>query len=191
MRGEAMADQPVTAVVRRRIKAGSEASFESLMREFMTSVLRQSGHLGINVIRPSADSREYTLLDRFATEEDRRRFTASPEYRNWMSRLREVSEADPEIEEMRGLAFWFTLPGRPPRRVPPRIKMALLTFLGAYPLSILYPKLLTPIAKGWPPWPKGALIVALLVVTLTWVVMPVFTRVFEKWLFPVKNSSST
>ena len=39
MRGEAMADQPVTAVVRRRIKAGCEASFESLMREFMTSVL--------------------------------------------------------------------------------------------------------------------------------------------------------
>ena len=50
MRGEAMADQPVTAVVWRRIKAGSEASFESLMREFMTSVLRQSGHLGINVL---------------------------------------------------------------------------------------------------------------------------------------------
>ena len=108
-----------------------------------------------------------------------------------MSRLREVSEAEPEIEEIGGLAFWFTLPGRPPRRAPPRIKMALLTFLGAYPLSILYPKLLTPITNGWPPWLEGALLVALLVVSLTWVVMPVFTRVFEKWLFPVKNSSST
>jgi len=184
MPGEGLADQSVTAVVRRRIKSGSEARFESLMQEFMPFALRQPGHLGINVIRLSPGSSEYTVLDRFATEGDRRRFTASPEYCNWMNRLREVSEADPEINEMGGLAFWFTLPGRPPRRPPSRIKMALVTLLGVYPLSMLFPALVIPLTPSWPKWIQGALIAALIVASLTWVVMPVLTRAFEKWLFP-------
>lgn len=189
MSGEAAANQTVTAVVRRRIKAGAEAGFESLMQEFMAFVLRQPGHLGINVLRPSPGSREYTVLDRFATEEDRRRFTESAEYHDWMGRLRDVSEADPEIEEMGGLAFWFTLPGRPPRKPPPKIKMALLTLLGVYPLSMLVPALLAPLTHGWPQWARGALIAATLVSSLTWIVMPGLTRLFEKWLFPSNEGS--
>jgi hypothetical protein len=31
---------------------------------------------------------------------------------------------------------------------------------------------------------QGAVIAALIVVSLTWIVMPVLTRAFEKWLFP-------
>src|SRR5262245_7110666 len=116
--------EPVTAIVRRRIRTGAEARFEALMQEFMAFGLRQPGHLGINVVRQSRDSRDYTIFDRFATEGDRRRFTASPEYVSWMERLREVSEGEPAIEEMSGLAFWFTLPDRPARRPPPQFKMA-------------------------------------------------------------------
>ena len=91
------APQPITAVIRRRIKAGSEASFEALMQEFIAFVLKQPGHLGINVIRPVSGSRDYTVLDRFATDADRQRFTASSEYMSWMEWLREVSEVEPEI----------------------------------------------------------------------------------------------
>jgi uncharacterized protein len=184
MRSEGAKDQPVTAIVRRRIKPGAERGFESLMQEFMTFVLRHPGHLGINVIRPSAGSSEYTVLDRFATEADRRRFTASREYGEWMSRLREVSEAEPDIDEMGGLTFWFTLPNRPLRKPPPKIKMAALTFLGVYPLSLLYPALLASITEDWSLWIRGALIAALLVASLTWCVMPALTGTFEGWLFP-------
>ena len=81
---ESFADQSVTAVVRRRIKSGSEARFESLIQEFMPFMLRQPGHLGLNVIRMSPDSREYTILNRFATVADRRKFTASQEFHQWI-----------------------------------------------------------------------------------------------------------
>jgi antibiotic biosynthesis monooxygenase (ABM) superfamily enzyme len=46
-------NQQITAVVRRRIKAGAEAEFEMLMQGFMAFVLKQPGHQCINVIRPS------------------------------------------------------------------------------------------------------------------------------------------
>jgi uncharacterized protein len=181
--GETIVDQPVTAVVRRRIKAGCERTFELLMQELMAFFLRQPGHLGINVIRLAPNSREFAILDRFATEEDRRRFKELPEYRKWMSRLQDVSEVEPDIQEMGGIAFWFTLPDRQPEIAPPKLRMALLTFLVSYPLGIFYSKLLAPMTDAWPSWLKGVLIAALLVSSLTWVVMPFLTRLFEVWLF--------
>jgi antibiotic biosynthesis monooxygenase (ABM) superfamily enzyme len=116
---------PLTAVVQRRIKPGSEERFEALMQQFIAEVMRQPGHVGINVFRQPGDSRSYTVVDRFATQEDRRRFTASAEYQDWMRRLREVSDTEPVIEEVPGLSFWFTLPNRPPRRPPPKSKWRL------------------------------------------------------------------
>lgn len=175
--------QHLTAVVRRRIKAGAEARFEVLMQEFIAFVLRQPGHLGINVIRPSQGSRDYTVLDRFASEEDRRLFTSSSEYRVWMQRLREVSEAAPEIQEMGGLAFWFALPDRPPRKPPSTVKMASVTLLGVYPLSRVFPAAVIRLTPGWPSWLQGLIIGVLIVSALTWLVMPALTRLFEKWLF--------
>jgi len=176
-------DHALTAVVRRRIKAGEERRFEALMQEFTGFVLRQSGHLGINVIRPSNESREYTVLDRFATEEDRRRFTSSAEYRDWMQRLREVSEKDPDIQEMGGLSFWFTVPDKPARRPPQKLKMSLVTLLAVYPLSMLFPRLVVPLTPDWPHWLRGLIIASLIVGSLTWLVMPNLTRLLEKWLF--------
>jgi antibiotic biosynthesis monooxygenase (ABM) superfamily enzyme len=179
---EGLSEEPLTAIVHRRVKAGGEAKFEELMREFVVFVMQQPGHLGINVVRPAQGSRDYTVLDHFATSEDRVRFRSLPEYKLWMERLREVSEEDPEIEETRGLAFWFGDPNHPPRR-PPKFKMALITLLGVYPLSMLFPKLVGPFTSAWPPWLKSLLIAALIVVGLTWAVMPALNKLFKKWLF--------
>jgi antibiotic biosynthesis monooxygenase (ABM) superfamily enzyme len=173
----------ITAVVRRRIKAGAEPRYEALMQEFIGYVLQQPGHLSINVIRPSQGSRDYTVMDHFASEEDRRLFTCSDEYRDWMRRLREVSEGDSEIQEMGGLAFWFTPPDNPLRRLPSTIKMAAVTLLGVYPLSMLFPALVNPLTPGWPLWVQGLIIAVLIVASLTWAVMPALTRLLEKWLF--------
>jgi uncharacterized protein len=175
--------EPITAVVRRRIRAGAEARYEALMQEFIGFVLQQPGHLSINVIRPSQGSRDYTVMDHFASEEDRRLFTSSDEYRDWMRRLRDVSEGDSEIQEMGGLAFWFTPPNKPLRHPPSTIKMAAVTLLGVYPLSMLFPALVNPLTPGWSLWLQGLIIAALIVATLTWIAMPALTRLFEKWLF--------
>ncbi|MGA3125076.1 MAG: antibiotic biosynthesis monooxygenase [Candidatus Korobacteraceae bacterium] len=175
--------QQLTAVVRRRIKAGSEARFEELMAEFIAFVLRQPGTRGINVIRPAEGSRDYTVLDHFASEADRRRLTSSDEYRVWMQRLREVSEAAPEIQEIGGLAFWFTPPDRPLLSLPSTVKMASVTLLGVYPLTMLFPFIVNPLTPGWPYWLQGVIIAALIVIALTWLVMPALTRLFGRWLF--------
>jgi uncharacterized protein len=183
--------KPVTAVIRRLIKPGREAEFESLMQEFLPYLLRQQGHLGMHVIRTSPSSREYTVFDRFATLEERRRFVNSKEYSAWMARFCEVSETKPEIDEIEGLAFWFTLPEDPGRRPPPKSKMALLTLLGVYPLSVVLPAITEPITRGWHPLAKGLLLASLTVGFLTWLVMPKLTRLFKEWLIATERGEES
>jgi len=65
MNATAKADeQPITVVVRRRVKPGHEAEFETAMREFIGFALASPGHLDIHVLRPAATGpADYTVVD--------------------------------------------------------------------------------------------------------------------------------
>ncbi|MBE2214588.1 MAG: antibiotic biosynthesis monooxygenase [Opitutaceae bacterium] len=174
---------PITVVAHRRVKPGCESAFETAMREFTTFALEQPGNLGLHVLRPSPpESRDYTVVARFADAEARRSFKATSEYAAWMRHLREFCEQDPYIEEMSGLAGWFTLPDRP-HKAPPRWKMAAVTFLGVYPLAALIPPVAKRAFPDWPPLLLNVPINLVVVASLAWVVMPILTRIFARWLF--------
>ena len=176
--------EPVTVVVRRRVKTGREAEFEAAMRDFIGFALGSPGHLSIHVLPPAATGpADYTVIDKFATPEARRAFKESPAYREWMDRLAALTEGDPQIEEMGGLAGWFTLPGRPNAKPPAKYKMAAVTFLGVYPLATVLPPFFSGLIPGWHPLLLSAVINAAVVGLLTWAVMPLLTRLFARWLF--------
>jgi len=175
---------PVTVVVRRRVKAGAEADFEAAMHEFIRFALASPGNLGIHVLRPDpGGSREYTIVDRFADQPAREVFKSALEYSDWMRCLRTFTEEDPHIEELGGLAGWFTLPGKPNALPPPRHKMALVTFVGVYPLTSLLPPLFAFQLPTWHSLLVNVIVTGLIVALLTWVVMPFLTRLFSGWLF--------
>jgi antibiotic biosynthesis monooxygenase (ABM) superfamily enzyme len=179
------ADPTVTVVVRRRTRPGCEADFEQAMREFIAFALASPGNLGIHVIRSEqTHPREYTVVDRFADADSRRSFTSSDAYHEWMLRLRELTVADPLIEEMHGLSGWFTLPDQPHAHPPPKPKMALVTFLGVYPLTSVLPPFFGGLLPAWHPLLRNVLVTGLIVTLLTWVVMPILTRLLRRWLFP-------
>jgi len=175
---------PVTVVVRRRVKQGSEKDFEAAMHEFIRFALASPGNLGIHVLRPDpGGSREYTIVDRFANQAARQAFKNALEYTDWMRRLRAFTEADPYIEELGGLAGWFTLPGKPAASPPPRPKMALITFVGVYPLTSFLPPLFAFQLPSWHSLLVNVIVTGLIVALLTWLVMPFLTRLFSEWLF--------
>lgn len=173
--GPSIKEEPFTAVVRHQIKHGMGKPFEKLMEPFIGFVLQQPGHIGISVMRPEHGSRDYTIVDRFVNEAARHAFTSLPEYRRRQDKLFDVSDGEPAIQEIRGLAAWFSLP---------KYKMAIVTFFGMYPLSILFSIIVTPFpAYRIPSWMIAAIISALIAGSLTWAVMPALTRTFGKWLF--------
>ena len=177
-------EQPITVVVRRRVKSGREAEFEAAMREFIGFALASPGHLAIHVIRPAgSEPADYTVVDKFETAEARRVFRESPAYQAWMQRLKALTEGDPQIEEMGGLASWFTLPDRPHAKPPPKYKMAFVTFLGVYPLATVLSRFFGNLLSAWHPLLLAVVVNVAVVGMLAWVVMPLLTRLFARWLF--------
>ena len=173
--------EPVTVVVRRRVKPGSEAAFESAMQEFIGFALAFPSNRGIHVLR--SGEREYTVVDRFTDARARQAFKDAPKYRAWMQRLRELSESDPYIEEQAGLGGWFTLPGAPRASMPSQLRMAAVTFLGVLPLTAALPPFFAWLSPSWHPQAANVVVTALIVALLTWPIMPLLTRLFGPWLY--------
>ena len=80
-----------------------------------------------------------------------------------------------------------SLPANAPGRAggaPPRYKLALLTWAGAYTLITAMLAVLGPTMASWPLPVRTLLLSAVMVIGLTWLVMPRLTRLFGPWLRP-------
>jgi antibiotic biosynthesis monooxygenase (ABM) superfamily enzyme len=65
---------------------------------------------------------------------------------------------------------------------PPRYKVALLTWLGAYPVITIVLGVLGPVTARWPLPLRTLLISGLMVVALTWGVLPALGYALRGWL---------
>jgi len=175
---------PLTVVVTWRVRQGCEPEFEAWRREISAAALRFPGHMGINVIRPGATRGEYVVVFRFDTYQHLRAWQESNIRRDLLKKAEPFREREPSYRLESGLEYWFAPPGIPVS--PPRWKMALVTVLGVWPVSMLVPWLLNPLV-GKQPLALQALFIAVgIVILLTWVVMPVLVRILKPWL---KNRS--
>lgn len=174
---------PITVVVTRTVRAGCEAAFEAALQEFIRRSTAGDGQLGVHVVRPApgSGSREYGILRRFANAAARDAFYASPVFGDWQRTVAPLSDGPSRREDVCGMEAWFTAPGRA-FVPPPRWKMAAITFLGVYPMSLLLPWLLRPLVGGWPRWAAALAVAGSMVTILTWSVMPALARLFHPWL---------
>jgi antibiotic biosynthesis monooxygenase (ABM) superfamily enzyme len=69
-----------------------------------------------------------------------------------------------------------------PPAAPPRYKLALISWAGAFAVITLILDLLGPTMAGWPLVLRTLVISVLMVNALTWVVLPALTRLFRPWL---------
>jgi len=66
----------------------------------------------------------------------------------------------------------------------PRYKLAVLTWVAAYPVITVILGLLGPELADWPLGLRTLVVSVLMVATLTWLVMPALTRLLRPWLRP-------
>jgi antibiotic biosynthesis monooxygenase (ABM) superfamily enzyme len=62
--------------------------------------------------------------------------------------------------------------------------MAVATFLGVFPVAMILNLTLGPVIRSWPFVLSSAVFNACVVALLTWVVMPLVTRLLHGWLNP-------
>ena len=173
---------PIHIAITRRVRPGCEAEFQAALLDFFQTSFAHGGVWGASMLTPppGSDSREFGILRTFASETERDAFYESPVFKTWEERASTLTEGEPEYRELHGLEAWF----RSPRNPPPRWKMAMVTLLGVYPVSLLIGIVLSPTLKELP-LPLNLLAVSAIIVSmLTWVVMPLITRLLHGWLNP-------
>jgi antibiotic biosynthesis monooxygenase (ABM) superfamily enzyme len=73
---------------------------------------------------------------------------------------------------------------------PPRYKLALLSWVGAYAVITAILAVLGPLMATWPLLLRTLLLSVLMVVAMTWFVVPSLTRLFRGWLVPASPPSA-
>jgi antibiotic biosynthesis monooxygenase (ABM) superfamily enzyme len=171
---------PIHVAITRRVRPGCEAEFQEALRTFLQDSFAHASVLGATMIvpPPGSPSRDFGILRTFRDAGERDAFYASPIYRTWEERARQLTEGDPERRELHGLEAWFRSPARPPARW----KMATVTFAGVYPLTSVLPDLFGAWLPSWHPLLVNIVVTGLIVALLTWAIMPLLIRLFARWL---------
>jgi uncharacterized protein len=140
------------------------------------------GYLGSTIIVPgrSSSSVRY-IINRFSDEASLDAWENSEEALKLMKEVNNFSTR--YYERATGLETWFTLPDLKTIVAPPRWKMAIVSFIGAYCISSLAQYILSLYLGQWPLL-TGILINIILVVGLTYFAMPVLSRLLRRWLYP-------
>lgn len=174
----------VTRIARRRARVGFEVEYEALIREMFAAMRHAPGFLGGQMITPEQPGGDYQVIAHFCSEADLKAWDESPARAALQPRLCAAGENEPEYRVVTGLEAWFGPQVVAPSTHPPRARMALVTWMGIFPTVSLFLWLVAPLLTPLPFLPRVALLTALIVITMTWVVMPRLTRLMRGFLNP-------
>jgi uncharacterized protein len=182
-----MTEDGATVVITHRVRDGQEAAYEDWLAEIGPVSRRSAGQLDWQIVRPVAGlTNTYTVIIRFDTREHLEGWMKSDQRRRLIERARPILAVDDDFRVRSGLEFWFA-PEDAPGAVPVRWKQVLVSWSAIYPLVLVVPLLVRPVASvlGLPVFrPLDTLLVTGIVSSLmAYVVMPRYTRLFRRWLF--------
>ena len=180
-------DQPVTISVSRKVAPGKEQAYEEWIRGISQVSAKYTGHLGVNVLRPSdATNGEYVIIYRFDTYENACKWERSKERAEWIERLGPLVQGEAKRKRVTGLEFWFDLPSISVTMVPVKYKMALVLFVVVYVLVLTLATVLRPLLADFPFWGQLLVIIPTQVLLMTYVVMPRVTKLLKNWIYELR-----
>ena len=176
-------NESIHVAITRRIKPGCEADFQQALKEFFQASFAHLGVQGASMLvpPPGSSSPEYGILRTFASARERDNFYASPMFMAWEEKIKPLTEGEPVYRQLNGLEAWF----RSPQNPPPRWKMALLTWVAVWPVSMAVPAALYPmLGQRMPNVLFAGAVAGGIVLVLTWVAMPILVTLARRWLTP-------
>ncbi len=175
-------DSPVTIIVKRKPKPERIDEFEKIMSGTTRDAMMFDGHLGANIIRPTAVGDYYRIVFKFDSMRHYLAWESSDVRQHWMQEYAKVEQEEQEIEILSGLETWFTLPGGEALVPPPKHKMAIIVWLSIFPLSIVLHYILSSLISNFHIVIQIAILSVIMVLMMTYVLMPLMSRLFHRWL---------
>ncbi len=181
--------EPATVMFARQVKPGHELEYAALAQAMIDASEEVPGQLAATMLHED-DSTLYTLIYSFTDQPSLRTWLESPRRQQLLERADQIADVHTELPSLTGLETWFALPHRPTITPPPRWKMWLVSLLAIYPFVVAFQALLVPSIKAWPLLLRSALLPLTLLTLMTFVVMPVVTRIAEPWLSPSRENGA-
>lgn len=177
-------DETVTVVVSRRVRKGQESAFENASARMTEIAATFKGYLGASLFRPAnPNDPEYRIVFKFDNREHLELWQTSPERQRLLEAFEPLLEAPSRVEVVGGIVPWFTLPGQNPVQPPPKYKMTVVSWLALYPTVTMIFWLFGKPLEVMPLPLRTLLVTAVVMVIMSYVLMPRFTRWFAPWLF--------
>lgn len=176
---------PVTVVISRRVRKGCEKQFEELSSKLTEAASVFPGYQGANMFRPSTPTDpEYRIIFKFDTKDNLEAWLTSDERNNWLRDIESLLVQPSTMEVTSGLVTWFSFHGENPVQPPPKYKMALVSWLAVFPTVTIIFWLFGKQLAGMPLLPRILILSAVVMILMTYVLMPRFTKWFSFWLYP-------
>jgi uncharacterized protein len=179
-------NQPVTAVISQPVKREHEADYERWMQGITEAARQFPGHSGVTVIRPeSGICSNFVVILKFDCYANLKGWLDSPVRQHWLNQAKPFLPKPEKIDILTGFETWFTLPERAVQGSPARYKMVILTTFAVFSVVNLLNPILLPLFIQFLPRLVASLIVTYIVVlVLTYGLMPRLTKLFRRWLYP-------
>lgn len=173
---------PVSAVVDREVLPGKKKEFEQALKGIIQASQQFSGYLGTDVFYPEkANDFLYRVVFRYQSDEQLKAWEQSSERKAWLKTIDGLIREPSALRTISGLETWFALPKAQTIVPPRRYKMAFITWLALTPLQLLFYFLFIKLHLS--PLAKMLISTPMIVLLMTYSVMPVMAKLFSKWLY--------
>lgn len=180
--------EPVTIVVRRKVKPGREADYEAWLTRLTDGAASQfPGYLGAEFHRPGADG-AYRSIFRFDGIEHLDAFERSDFRAGMLAEAEPLFAADAAWERLTGLEFWFDPPAGTKVPQPSPHRMALVLIAVVFCLVLILNLVLGSFMTGWPLALRVLATVTIQVGLMTYVIMPRLTPLIARFIYPRTKS---
>jgi len=181
-------DTALTVVVSRRVIKGKESEFETLSSEMTQRASTFPGYLGATMFRPASPADpEYRIAFKFRDRDSLTVWEESQERAELLTQIESLLVVPSEREVTSGIVTWFTLPGQNPVQPPPKWKMTFVSWLALYPAVTLVFVLFGDLLAQMPLLLRTMAVTVVVMLLMSYVLMPRMTRWFAFWLFPKKS----
>lgn len=175
---------PVTILVARKIKAGQEANFEAALTDLQRILQSHDGFQELKAYHPGTPDDEHKVVLFFQNAAALAAWQSCAARKAWLERVKPLEDAAPRAQIHTGLTGWSATSKQEGLTAPPPLKMALVTWMGVFPIILVVNYFVAPHLKSLPIWLSSALTSGILVVLMNKAVLPFMTQLMTGFLYP-------
>jgi antibiotic biosynthesis monooxygenase (ABM) superfamily enzyme len=176
-------DDEIDVVVSRVVRTDREDRFREWVARVEREISQFPGLLAFKAIEPRRGLQdEFVVVNRWANAAAVFQWENSEKRRQLFAEADQISERPGGVQHVSGMQGVFTLPETRLSVAPAKYKMALIIFTGLFLLTLGWSTLAGDLLAPLPIVVRTAIIVAINVCVMVYLVLPAATRVLLRWL---------